>query len=51
MELNCKHVWAYLSDYIDDSVPPELREEIERHLEHLFGDSGFDAKYSGADRG
>ena len=34
MELNCKHVWAYLSDYIDDSVPPELREEIERHLEH-----------------
>jgi anti-sigma factor RsiW len=34
MELKCKHVWAYLSDYIDDSVPPELREEIERHLEH-----------------
>jgi len=34
MELNCKHVWAYISDYIDDSVPPELREEIERHLEH-----------------
>ena len=34
MELNCKHVWAYISDYIDDSVPPEMREEIERHLEH-----------------
>jgi putative zinc finger protein len=34
MELNCKHVWAYISDYIDDSVPPELREGIERHLEH-----------------
>jgi anti-sigma factor RsiW len=34
MELNCKHVWAYISDYIDDSVPPELREEIDRHLEH-----------------
>jgi anti-sigma factor RsiW len=34
MELNCKHVWAYISDYIDNSVPPELREEIERHLEH-----------------
>ena len=34
MELNCKHVWAYISDYIDDSVLPELREEIERHLEH-----------------
>ena len=34
MELNCKHVWAHISEYIDDSVAPELREEIERHLEH-----------------
>jgi anti-sigma factor RsiW len=34
MELNCKHVWAYISDYIDGSVDPEVRERIERHLEH-----------------
>ena len=34
MELSCKHVWAYISDYIDDSVAAELREQIERHLEH-----------------
>ena len=34
MELNCKHVWQYISDYIDDSVDPALREDIERHLEH-----------------
>ena len=34
MELNCKHVWAHISEFIDDSVTPELREEIERHLEH-----------------
>ena len=34
MELNCRHVWARISEYIDDSVPAELREEIERHLEH-----------------
>jgi anti-sigma factor RsiW len=34
MELICKHVWAYISDYIDDSVSPELRADIERHLEH-----------------
>jgi anti-sigma factor RsiW len=34
MELNCKHVWSYISDYIDSSVDPELRERIERHLEH-----------------
>lgn len=34
MELNCKYVWAHISDYIDDSVAPELRSDIERHLEH-----------------
>jgi hypothetical protein len=34
MELKCKHVWAHISEYIDRTVPAELREEIERHLEH-----------------
>jgi len=34
MELNCKHVWAHISEYIDGSVPAEVREDIERHLEH-----------------
>jgi predicted anti-sigma-YlaC factor YlaD len=34
MELNCKHVWRYISDYLDDSVDSELRADIERHLEH-----------------
>jgi hypothetical protein len=34
MELKCKHVWAHISEYIDDSVTPELRADIERHLEH-----------------
>jgi predicted anti-sigma-YlaC factor YlaD len=34
MNLDCQHVWAYISDYIDGSVAPELRAEIERHLEH-----------------
>jgi anti-sigma factor RsiW len=34
MELNCKHVWAHISDYIDDTVTAELRADIERHLEH-----------------
>ena len=34
MELNCKHVWSYISDYIDGSVDKELRDQIERHLEH-----------------
>jgi predicted anti-sigma-YlaC factor YlaD len=34
MKLDCKHVWPYLSDYIDDSVTPEERRVIEQHLEH-----------------
>ncbi len=34
MKLNCKHVWEYISDYIDDTVDAKLREDIERHLEH-----------------
>ena len=34
MELSCKHVWAHISDYIDQSVPADVREDIERHLEH-----------------
>jgi len=34
MELSCKHVWAQISEYIDDSVPAEVRAQIERHLEH-----------------
>ncbi len=34
MKLNCKHVWMYISDYIDNSVDPEMRAHIERHLEN-----------------
>jgi anti-sigma factor RsiW len=34
MELNCKHVWECISDYIDGSVAPEARAQIERHLEN-----------------
>jgi anti-sigma factor RsiW len=34
MVLNCRHVWEEISNYIDDSVSPELREAIEEHLAH-----------------
>ena len=34
MVLNCKHVWAQISDYIDGTVAPELREAVEKHLAH-----------------
>ncbi len=34
MTLNCKHVWAQVSDYIDGTVTPEMKADIERHLAH-----------------
>ncbi len=34
MKLDCRHVWGFISDYIDGSVAPELRAEIQNHLEH-----------------
>src|SRR5258708_4943514 len=30
MKLDCKHVWGYISDYIDDSVDPAVRADIEQ---------------------
>lgn len=33
MRIDCKHVWEYISDYIDNNVDPQLREQIDRHLE------------------
>jgi anti-sigma factor (TIGR02949 family) len=33
MRIDCKHVWQYISAYIDGEVEAELRENIERHLE------------------
>ena len=34
MVIECKHVWAYISDYLDDSLDPEVREYVQKHLEH-----------------
>ena len=33
MRIECKHVWQYISAYIDDDLDAELRARIERHLE------------------
>ena len=30
--MNCRHVWDQISDYIDGTVAPELREAVEKHL-------------------
>ena len=34
MELNCRHVWEFLSGYLDDTLDPAVREDVERHLAH-----------------
>lgn len=33
MRIDCKHVWDYISDYLDDSLLPETRDMVQRHLE------------------
>ena len=33
MVLECKHVWNYISEFLDDSLPPETRELVQKHLE------------------
>jgi anti-sigma factor RsiW len=34
MVLNCKHVWGLLSEYLDAALPEEVRQEVQRHLDH-----------------
>jgi len=31
--LECKHVWDYISEFLDDSLSPETRELVQKHLE------------------
>ena len=34
MVIECKHVWDYISDYLDDSLSAESRDLVQRHLEN-----------------
>lgn len=34
MVIDCKHVWNYISDYLDNTLPEETRAVVQRHLEH-----------------
>ena len=34
MAMNCRHVWDHISEYIDDTLDPQVRAEVERHLAH-----------------
>lgn len=32
--LECKHVWDSISEFLDDSLPAEIRELVQKHLEN-----------------
>jgi len=32
--IECKHVWDHISGYLDDTLPAETRDIVQRHLEH-----------------
>ncbi len=34
MVVHCSHVWDRISDFLDDTLSPESRELVQRHLEH-----------------
>ena len=34
MVLNCRHVWGCISGYLDDGLPEEMRELVQKHLDH-----------------
>lgn len=34
MVIDCKHVWDYISGYLDDSLENSKRNEVQNHLDH-----------------
>jgi predicted anti-sigma-YlaC factor YlaD len=34
MKLDCKRVWEYISEYIDQRLEPSVRVDVENHLEN-----------------
>ncbi len=34
MVLECKHVWNYISDYLDGTLTDDLRDTVQKHLDH-----------------
>jgi hypothetical protein len=34
MVLNCKLVWDCISGYLDDTLAAEMRDRVQRHLDH-----------------
>ena len=34
MVIECKHVWEQISGYLDATLPPDVLEQVQKHLEH-----------------
>ena len=34
MIIDCKHVWNYISEYLDRALPDETRDTVQKHLDH-----------------
>lgn len=34
MVIDCKHVWDQISDFLDDTLPSDMRALVQKHLEH-----------------
>lgn len=32
--IDCKHVWDRISEFLDDTLSSEVRELVQKHLEH-----------------
>jgi predicted anti-sigma-YlaC factor YlaD len=32
--IDCKHVWNYISEYLDETLSEETRTVVQKHLEH-----------------
>jgi hypothetical protein len=34
MVIECKHVWNYISEYLDGTLSNDIRETVQKHLDH-----------------
>jgi len=34
MVIDCKHVWNYISGYLDDDLSEKTRDIVQKHLDH-----------------
>jgi predicted anti-sigma-YlaC factor YlaD len=34
MVIDCKHVWNYISEYLDGALAEEMRDTVQKHLDH-----------------